>query len=614
MCGILGGYQVEINPERIHRALDSIIHRGPDGKSVHLDGPHFLANVRLAIVGSAEVTQPFISPNGEIKAIANGEIYNWRELRSELESAGHQFFTQCDMEILPAAWLQWGEAMFAKFRGMFSIALLDKDELILARDPCGQKPLYYTQVGRSFYFSSEIKALRVLGIQPNLDPTYLSQYLTLRYIPEPNTLYQDIKILPSGSLCKIQKENITIQRWWQPPPLSSPSIAKSEAQQLEQLEQLLDESVKLACPSDQKSMLYLSSGIDSSLLLDSAVKQGKDIQTVTASFSEGIDENLHASKLANSYGITHQEVKLDQSIFSNLERVVGQMEVPVGDSIILAFDALAKHTKSLNCRVALGGEGPDELFQGYSFQKLCYYAEHSPALLPQLLGKGLHYFPSSILERFSNFPAKLGSAGKRKVSQWLSNYPHLSRWEKGAGLRTLFTPQEATNLLIQSDFQTPSLPNNLSVLEAHHMQQFNEWLPDWSIIRQERNTMAHSIEYRMPFLDPELMAFSGEIPMDSKIRKGKTKWLWRELAKKRLGERNGSIPKVPFYMPVQQFSQTKVFKELVGDLLSPERIQQRGIFSVKEVQQTVDSLCPHEFLSVKKVMSLLIFELWHDQI
>lgn len=615
MCGIFGGYRADPELNNIKKACGSIRHRGPDGESYHQEKGRFLGCVRLAIVGGTDINQPFVSNDRGVRVVANGEIYNWRELQEELLTKGYQFHTDCDLEILPNAWQEWGVGMFPKLNGMFSIAILDGDELILARDSCGQKPLYLAEQDDSLYFSSEIRVFRELGLPLKINKQFVRQYLGLRYVPEPNTLLQGVSILPAGHYLKLgatgQKR---IVRWWHPPQVSNEDTTTSYESSIDQLGKHLDKAVQLACPSDQPATLYLSSGIDSALLLDSAMKTGVGLNSVTASFGADSDEGKAAEALAKSYGIDHHHVKINSSIFANLERVVGQMEVPVGDSIILAFDALASATSELGSRVALGGEGPDELFQGYSFQKLLYYAEKTHPALRSAAGLGVKYAPSALLDKISNFPAALGKQGRAKISQWLLDYTQLSDWEKGAGLKMLFSPLEIKSLLDEGDWQEPAMLYQEGVIESHHKQQFNEWLPDWSIIRQDRNTMAHSLEYRMPFLDSHLMDYSGSLPMDYKIRSGQTKWIWRELAKERLGSRVGNISKKPFYMPVEQFIRDSEFKTLVGDLLSYDRIKRRGIFCPHAVQNIVHQLDTNEFLSVKKVMALIIFELWCEQI
>lgn len=611
MCGIFGGYNAPINKKNMQRAAEALHHRGPDGSSYHSEGEHFLASVRLAITGEPGMNQPFISNDGRVKIVANGEVYNWQEIRRELGAKNYLFKTNCDLEILPSAWQEWGVSMFAKLNGMFSIAILEDKQLTLARDACGQKPLYITQRGEALYFASEIRVFPELGFPLEFSKDFVGQYLGLRYVPEPNTLIRDVHILPAGHYLQIGTLGVpNIQRWWTPPKVSENRSILPYHESVTQLGQHVDESVRLACPRDQPVTLYLSSGIDSALLLESMQKTGAQIRALTASFGQNSDEGLGAQSLAESYGVEHHHVGVGHENLSRLEKVVAQMEVPVGDSLILAFDALASRASGLGSRVAMGGEGPDELFQGYSFQKLFYYAEKSPPLLRHAVGLGVKYSPDFLLEVFSNFPTALGKQGKAKITQWLLDYQHLSNWEKGAGLRMLFTPSEIDELLIDNQWKDPEMASHEDIIEAHHQRQFNDWLPDWSIIRQDRNTMAHSLEYRMPFLDVNLMRYSGQLPMNYKIRAGKTKWLWRELAKQRLGSRIGSIAKKPFYMPVESLTNSRDFQELVGDLLSYDRVKRRGLFCPKAVESLVKNVDSKEFLSVKKVMALVILELW----
>lgn len=618
MCGILGGFNIELADSVIKKAMEKMRHRGPDAAFVSHLSPHFLASTRLEIVGGAEVAFPFSIKKDDLHVIANGEVYNWRELRTELLACGHNFHTECDIEVLPAAWKEWGCGMFNRLRGMFAIAILDKGRLILARDACGQKPLYYVKHHRGVLFCSEIKPLRALGVSLTCNEALIGQYMSLRYVPHPETLFNEVKQVKAGHFLEFSSSDEKEVSWWTAPSLNNPVIGnkqqKSAKRWIETIGGHLDTTVQQSLSPDKINMVYLSSGIDSSLLLESAVRSGADVETLTASFDGVINENNFAQSLAKKMGVKHHNIVLAEDSFADLERVVGQMELPIGDPIQLAFDALAKKTTQLGYRVALGGEGPDEVFLGYSFQLLAYYIEKCPTFILKLIGRFFQTPFCYRLERFTGMPTKIGRLGMNKVKNYFLDYnSSLNNWEKGVFLRTLFTPSETNVLLKNVEYYYPEFKQRLGLLDSHYSYQFHEWLPDWSIIRQERNAMAHSVEYRMPFLDHEFLSHCAMVPQKLKIKRGQTKWIWRELAKKRLGNEVGGIPKIPFFMPLSSFSQTKLFKDWCGDYLSDRRIAEQGILCVEEVNRLKSQLESTEFLSVKKVMSLIIFQMWYEQ-
>ncbi|MBT8044656.1 MAG: asparagine synthetase B, partial [Verrucomicrobiae bacterium] len=325
MCGIAGG--IHLNKDQLALMLDCLRHRGPDGRGEFESAPFSIGMTRLAILDREHGGQPFISSCKRVSAICNGEIYNWRELRHELEASGHHFRTQCDCEIIPAAWIEWGEGMLEKFNGMFALALHDQKSgmLILARDRCGQKPLYITKSG-PFRFASEIKALEQAGVDLAPDPQHLAQWLSLRYVEEPATFFRDIETLPAAHWMTVKPNGEKhLQRYWQPPPMPGKRELKLKTNSLnscvDQLDQLTRSSVEIALQSDVPVAAYLSAGVDSSLLAYYIKDLGADVTTASIGFGAGSDEIADASEFARSMGLSHHSPQLTPDALAALPRV-----------------------------------------------------------------------------------------------------------------------------------------------------------------------------------------------------------------------------------------------------------------------------------------------------
>lgn len=606
MCAIFG-WIGSLEQHVLSYMADSLAHRGPDGSGEHFWSGGAMGMKRLAIVDAENGDQPFYSPDGTVTVVCNGEIYNWRELRDELENLGHEFQTESDIEVLPAAWLEWGESMLERLNGMFALALRDKrrDGVFLARDRCGQKPLYYSANKQSgeWVFASEPVGLFSAGVTAEVDPKYIPAYLLLRYVPEPDTLYEGVKQLSAGHCGWLTSSGIIPRRWW--------DIQASEAMEQEpsiaHLEATVSGAVDRACAAEVPSALYLSAGVDSTLLLHMLQRKGLQVQAVTAGFDDDSDEVECAAALCDQLGVEHHAVLCSAKDLSDLPRVVAQMQVPVGDALVVAFDKLAAKVSEIGCKVAFGGDGVDELFQGYSFQKLQLVAEKVGPVGRFVLSLGLQMCPLPLLDKVSGFPASLGNEGKKKVVRWLRCYSQSSDWWKGCGLRTLFEPKEV-EALMKVKMKLPALPGNASIMDRHDNHQYEGWLQDWSIIRQERNAMAHSLEYRMPFLDNELIDESRKYSLSQKLSLGSGKIIWRKLAT-RMGI-SGSTGKQPFYYPVTAFLENAGFKKILDDCLSEDVVSSRGYFDLNEIGKIRELADKGEFIAVKKLVALVVFELW----
>lgn len=622
MCGIAGG--LHLPKDQLALMLDALAHRGPDGRGDFRAGDFCVGMTRLAILDLEAGKQPFVSECGRVKVVCNGEIYNWRELRDILEQAGHQFKTQCDCEIIPAAWMEWGLGMLTRFNGMFALALYDKDSgnLFLARDRCGQKPLYLTTEG-PFRFASEIKALSEAGTPLIPDPQHLSNWLALRYTPQPHTLLKNIQTLPAGHWLRVNDDGtIHSERYWQPSPAVDPEFTGKDNTSLEnsidQLDALSRRSVELALQADVPVAAYLSAGVDSSLLAHYIRESGTALETVSIGFGSQSDETGYATALARKLGFNHHPIQLCPSALEDLPRVIRQMDLPLGDALILAFDKLAAHTAQLGCKVALGGEGPDEHFAGYSFHQSYLRAARMSKASRAITSSIVAMSPLVLLDRISQFPAGLGPQGRAKVCRYLRNFSSLCAEEQTIFLRTLFESSESSTLLHPDILSKQTKPEHSRAYPASEdrlnfalSSQYQSWLPDWSLIRQDKNTMAHSVEYRAPFLDHHIIDFAFSLPDDYKIRRRQNKFIWRQLAQRHLPAEVTQRPKQPFYLPLEDPAWRDPLIAMAHEHLSPSGYSCNGWLRPEAVTPLLSA---KHFLPLKQLAAILILQLWLDSL
>jgi asparagine synthase (glutamine-hydrolysing) len=365
--------------------------------------------------------------------------------------------------------------------------------------------------------------------------------------------------------------------------------------------------------SDVPIALHLSAGIDSSVLLAEMQRAGKPIHAITAGFGAHSDEVQEAAELCEKYQIPHTAVNLSADDIHSLPQVVSQMELPVGDALILAFDRLAKTTADVGCKVAIGGEGIDEIFAGYSFQKFMKISQSLGSLGRSISARSLGMAPAFLLDHLSGFPADLGATGKQKIQDYLLNYDHLSDYEKGINLRTLFSTAEISELSQLSPYQ-PSFSASDDLLESHLRYQFDGWLQDWAIIRQERNTMAHSVEYRMPFLDHNLLEFGFSLENSHKMSGVTGKQIWRKMAAKYYPETQHKRTKQPFFFPTEEPEYYSAIVKLLDSTIGSKRFQNNPIFDqeyIMNLRMTAEKT--REFLPIKKLLSLAILDLWMQE-
>jgi asparagine synthase (glutamine-hydrolysing) len=615
MCGICGllaldGSAVDATP--LAAMSETLRHRGPDSEGSVVDGPVALAARRLSIIDLEGGDQPIGNEDGSIQVVQNGEIYNYRELRAGLERAGHRFSTQSDTEVLVHLYEEHGPAFVRELRGMFAIGLWDARErrLVLARDRFGIKPLYYrTERGR-LWFASELKALP----PGEVDLDALEAFLAFNSIPAPLSIWNGTKKLPAGHLLVWEgKGEPRLERFARPAPVPADEVRSGEESELaEELRARLRDSVRAHLVADVPVGVLLSGGVDSGALAAlAALESSERVRTFSIGFEEGsFDELADARKVAEQYGTDHHELLLRPDAAELLPKLAAAFDEPFADSsalpTYLVSELAARHVK-----VALSGEGGDELFGGY----YTYVADLlAPRVAPVagVLRPLVEALPSSSARASFDYRAK------RFVRA-----AHLPPIERHHAWKEIFSP-EARAELLQPDRRGAHDP--LDVYRARYAEtegadplarlqdvDLGIYLVDDLLVKTDRASMAHSLEARVPYLDDVVASFALALPAGLKVRGLAKKRLLRKAVAPLLprsvvyGKKRGfSIPAAAWLRgPLVPFAR---------EVLATERIRAQGYFRPETVSRLLDDhIAGREDLS-RQLWGLLTFTLWYDHV
>jgi len=538
MCGICGQFNYErqapVSLRDIQAMARSIVHRGPDDEGYYVNGPIGLGFRRLSIIDLEGGHQPMSDAEETVRVVFNGEIYNFPELRRELESFGHVFRTRCDTEVIVLGYKQWGDEVFNRLNGMFGVAIWDerKRRLVIARDPFGIKPIYYRIQDGKVSFGSEIRTILAAGNESaEPDPTALNLFLRYRFTPSPHTVFKGIKKLAAGTMLICENGEHRLRRWYRycPEPFPTP---KSDAEAQEELLEIYKRAVKRHLLSDVPVGLLLSGGIDSALLLALMNLYGKSWHTFTVGYGNTFadDELSDAAQTAAVLASKHTEVLLDRRTFEeSLPRVVGFMEEPVATSSVLPMFFVCERARQ-DVKVALIGQGPDELFGGYR--------RHLGTRYGQIWGgmpKWVRGPISSVVEALPR-----NETLKRGVRS-LDTPERLRRYQQVLSL----LPAEQVDGLFKSDILPPGagdevlgcweglsdLMTNTDELGGLQFIELRSTLPDELLMYGDKLSMAHSLEVRVPYLDREVVEYAEKLGGAFKVRNGTGKWLHREVCK-----------------------------------------------------------------------------------
>jgi asparagine synthase (glutamine-hydrolysing) len=593
----------------------TIVHRGPDDEGIYADGPFGLGMRRLSIIDLSGGHQPIHNEDKSIWIVFNGEIYNFPELRRDLENRGHKFYTHSDTEVIVHLYEEMGTDCVKTLRGMFAIALYDKrkQSLLLARDRLGKKPLHYALHQGRLFFGSEIKT--ILAVAPELaevDQEGLLQYFYFGYIPDPHTAFKRIHKLQPGCLMEYAGGQIKIRQYWDVPAYATqPAISEEEC--LQELERRLEEAVRIRLISDVPLGALLSGGVDSSIIvaLMARVSSGP-VKTFSIGFrAEQFNEAEYARLVAERFGTEHHELVVDPNLEETLTFLSKMLEEPFGDSSMLPTYYVSRMARE-NVTVALSGDGGDELFAGYDRYLIAMERQkfdRVPRWLGQLYRDQVHgRLPAGVYGKNLAWNASLNSRDRYLDS--VAYFPALDRE------RSLFTPE-----FVESGRK---LPNPLGqwrkyydeapasdVLSKLMYLDIKTYLAADILTKVDRMSMATSLEVRVPMLDHEFVEWVAGLPVDWKFRTGTRKYILKKLAE-RLG-----IPKEllhrrkqGFQLPLVDWMRSEMKDQYLRVLLEPRTLQ-RGYFKPDAVRTLVE-----EHLSGRRNRSgmlwrMLVLELWH---
>ncbi|MCX6953252.1 MAG: asparagine synthase (glutamine-hydrolyzing) [Verrucomicrobia bacterium] len=536
MCGICGQFnfasQTPVDPRGIERMMDTIKHRGPDDSGKFIDGSLGLGFRRLSIIDLSAGHQPMSDQAESVWVVFNGEIYNFQELRRELEGYGHVFRTHCDTEVIVHGYKQWGDAVLDRFNGMFGLAIWDvrKRRLVLARDPMGIKLIYFSLQNGTLLFGSEIRPVRAASpTPPPVDVESINLFLRYRYTPAPRTMFTGIHKLAAGEKLVVENGRATVSRYYRFEPVPfSPQPSVDEAG--ERLLQLYKDAMKRHLISDVPLGLLLSGGMDSGLLLGLMNLHGKPWETFTVGYGASFrdDELDDAAETAKIYGANHHAVHMDQSAFETaLPRIVESLEEPVASSSIVPMDFVCQRAREV-VKVALIGQGPDELFGGYHRHLGVHYGALWRATPGWL--RGLGSTAARFMPRNDSLTRGLYSLSEkdqlRRFQQTFSIVP-------GETLDSLFKPGLLPKgvdgeALACWEEHRPAMAR-LDELNAFQLLEVRSSLPDELLMYGDKLSMAHSLEVRVPFLDREVVEYSQQLGASFKVRHGVRKWLHRRV-------------------------------------------------------------------------------------
>jgi asparagine synthase (glutamine-hydrolysing) len=594
---------------------DEIRHRGPDDEGFHLDGGCALGMRRLSIIDLDTGHQPIANEDETAWVVFNGEIYNFRELRAALASRGHAFRTNTDTETLVHLYEDRGTEMVQPLRGMFAFALWDARarSIFIARDRFGKKPLYYAECPEGLYFASEIKCLRAAGVPLDIDEEALRLYFQFNYIPDPYSAFAAIRKLPPGCWLKYSQDgNLTVERYWQPPAAAAaPSRDESPEELRSRLVETFDEAVRVRMIADVPLGAFLSGGIDSSAVVASmALQSPEPVKTFSIGFEEAAYNELHwARAVAAKYRTDHHEIVVRPDSIELVNRLVRHFDEPFADQsaipTLIVSEFAAQHVK-----VALSGDGGDELFAGYErFGDVLRMAalDRVPQAARRLMGWIAERLPYSaygknylrMLSRDSGFERYL----ERSFAPYFMRERLLEpRWMLPAGTAYLSR--------VFPDYAPGAAPDALA--EAIRFETCVN-LPGDMLVKVDRMSMAASLEVRCPLLDQEVAAVAARIPYGWNLRNGRCKQFLLEAMAPRLPAELLNRPKMGFAVPLDEWFRRDL-RPMLWDHLTGGRFLSRGIVSRSFVHHLLKEHDTGRRNNCSWLWALLMLELWFREI
>ena len=622
MCGIAGfvessatnsPFTRDENRALVHRMCDVIRHRGPDDEGSWVADGVALGMRRLSIIDLATGHQPIHNEDGSVWIVFNGEIYNFPELRRELERAGHRFYTSTDTEAIVHAYEEWGAAAIARLRGMFGLAIWDARTrtLLVARDRVGIKPIYYAEHAGRLYFGSEMKSLlQAPDLPRTIDLEALDHYLSVLYTPRDGSIFKGVRKLPPGHLLTWHDGRTTIERYWQVP--ATETFAGTEAEAVQQLRRVLTDAVRCHLLSDVPLGAFLSGGVDSSLVVGlMAEATSRPVKTFSIGFDEpAFDELEHARRVAQHFGTDHHEFVVKPDAIEILDRIVSHFDEPFADSSAIPTWYVSEIARR-HVKVVLSGDGGDELFGGYDryvpHPRVVAFDRYSP-----LAFRGVAAIAAARLPHGTRGKNFLRHVGRDQRGRYLDAIRFFGADEKPELLsadirRQIDGPDPETRLARHFDrFSGLPWPSQMMRFDTE------TYLPEDVLTKVDRMSMAHSIESRVPLLDNEVIEFAATLPASLKIKNGRRKHVLKEVAAALLPREILDRRKQGFGVPLGTWFRGGL-RELFADTLLSASSLQRGYFQAPFVRQLVDEHMSQKRDHTLRLWQLVVFEKWHQQ-
>ncbi len=601
MCGIAGIYQKhQDNTALMHRMLDIIEHRGPDAKTLYAHDYFILGHRRLSIIDLTTGQQPIFNEDKSVCVVLNGEIYNYKEITKELKDKGHVFSTSSDTEIIVHLYEEYGTDFLNKLNGIFAFALLDKrtNTLMLARDHFGIKPMHYYKNNDTFIFASEQKSILLHpDVERRMNHKALHLHLNLRYTQGDQTLFEGIKRLPPAHYAIYKDGSLNIKRYWELNPVVDRYISENEAK--EKLNYYLKQAVKRQLVSDVPVGVYLSGGLDSSAIVQKMSELGvEEINTFTLGFNEPTDEFPDAEQIARHFNTNHRTKSLSMNPLQQFPEVLWHAEEPK-INLLQGFNMSAFVKPHVS--VVLGGLGGDELFAGYDIHKFIYPFNRWHNNIPDWMKK-MANLKSRILFDIQNSSHSLRFDEYRRGVQMLLSIGQIERfyliirnaWDFDNGAYNNIYSKEfisKTDISAQKTLQEfEKIFSSCKLEDALNKvlyTEFNSKMVNDYLLTDDRMSMSHSVEERVPFLDRDLVEFGFSIPVEMKIKHNTTKYLFREAMKDKLPPKIITKKKWGFAVnPYLQFK--KDLKDVAENILTKDFVEKQGIFNYKYIRRILD--------------------------
>jgi asparagine synthase (glutamine-hydrolysing) len=617
MCGICGRLNFDERPIEatvIQKMCGVLAHRGPDDEGIYLNGSVGLGHRRLSIIDLETGHQPMSNESGEVWIVFNGEIYNFTEIKGELELKGYRFQTKSDTEVILRAYEEYGVEALNRLRGMFAFVIWNEKEksLFLARDRLGIKPLYFYFDKKKLVFASEIKGILAdHEIPREIDEKGLNNFFSYGHSVAPHTIYRGIEKLLPGHYLICRESKVQIREYWDCKDLFDSNLTEGEASLQEEGFQLLKGSVQEHLVSDVPLGAFLSGGLDSSLVVGLMTREmEKPVKTFSVGFeSKGRYNELDdAQTVAEYFGTDHHElVVASDDLLKTLDRLIYHYDEPFGDAASIPVCILSEFARS-EVKVVLTGEGGDEVFGGYRRYWAEAYSEYY-RLLPEPLRKGIGQ-GVSLLPRFRRLKKASNTmgilSGPERYGHWLIVFDREMR-------KNLFSPELWAKMTQFDEFEVyrkyyleenPDLVNRIMYVDQ------KTWLPDDYLEKMDKATMAVGLEARVPFLDHRLIEFSSRVPSRYKVRGMQTKHLLKRIAKGILPEQILKKPKHGFAVPTDPWFRGEL-KDFVYEVLFDPRTKKRDYFNPKTIEKIYKAHLDGREVNDSHLWLLLNFELWH---